>query len=109
MINWNLYNRRVKKLAIAMTDVANSFRDATETHVTDVKVIRANVKAYDKASKAALRVCNECGVDFSSVLSITDDNYNDSMKNICLSTPTVACIMESCVMVESEVDENEAE
>lgn len=105
MINWNLYNRRVKKLAIAMTDVANSFRDATEIHVTDINAARANIKEYDKANNKALRVCNECGVDFSSVLAIADDNYNDTMKNICLSSPIVACIMESCVMVESEVDE----
>ena len=109
MINWDLFNRRVKKLAISMTDVANSFRDATETHVTDIKVVRANIKAYDKATKAALRVCKDCGVDYSSVLAITDDNYNDTMKNIWLSTPTLVCIMESCVMVESEVVENEAE
>ena len=92
-----------------MTDVANSFRDMTETHVDDIKAVRVNLKAYDKASKVALRVCNECCVDFSSVLAITDNNYNDTMKNICLSTPTVAGIMESCVMVESEVNENEAE
>ena len=109
MVNWKLYNRRVKKLAIAMTDVANSFCDATEIHVTNIKVVRAKLKAYDKANKAALRVCEECGVDYSSVLAITSDNYNNTMKNICLSTPTVARIMESCVMVESEVYENETE
>lgn len=115
MINWKLYNRRMAKLAIVMTDANNTARNVTETPVTDIETARANLKAYDKASKAAERACTEFGLDFSSLFAIAANNYNDTMKNLHLSLPTVARLMESCVMDEetaineSEVNENEAE
>ena len=114
MINWKLYNRRMAKLAIVMTDANYTARNVTENPATDIETARANLKAYDKASKAAERVCAECGVDFSSLFAIAANNYNDTMKNFHLSLPTVACLMESCIMNEetedneSEVNENEA-
>lgn len=115
MINWKLYNRRMAKLAIVMTDVRNAVHLVTEYHVTDVETARANLKAYDKVSKSAEKFCTECGLDFSSLFGVTSDNYNDTMKNLHLSIPTVACLMESCIMDEetevneSEVNENEVE
>lgn len=114
MINWKLYNRRMAKLAIVMTDVSNAAHNVTETPATDIETARANLKAYDKASKAADRVCSECGLDFSSLFAIAANNYNDTMKNLHLSVPTIYCLMEACTMEEtegneSEVNENEAE
>lgn len=115
MINWKLYNRRMAKLAIVMTDVNNTARNVTESPATDIETARTNLKAYDKASKSAEKVCAECGLDFSSLFAIASGNYNDTMKNLHLSLPTVACLMESCAMIEetdnneSEVNENEAE
>ena len=115
MINWKLYNRRMEKLAIAMTDARNAANNVTETPATDIETLRSNIMSYGKASKAAGRVCKECDVDFSSIIGITANNYNDTMKNLHLSIPIVASIIETCVTVEetevneSEVNENEAE
>lgn len=108
MINWKLYNRRMAKLAVVMTDVQNALYNVTERPVSDVETARVNLKAYDKASKSAERVCAECGVDFFSLLAIAANNYNDTMKNLHLSLPNIACLMESCTMdEETEVNESE--
>lgn len=109
MINWKLYNRRMAKLAIVLTDARNTAHNVSETPATDIETVRANLRACDKASKAAERVCAECGLDFSSLFAIAEYNYNDTMKNLHMSISVVDLLIESCVMTESEVIENEAE
>ena len=112
MIDWKLFNRRMARLAIVMTDANNTARTVTESPATDIETARANLKAYDKASRTATHTCSEFGLCFSSLLTLAANNYNDTMKNLHLSFATVECLMESCVMneeTESEVNENEAE